>query len=379
MAAPVAPDVLGRQVDRLAADLHELSGQVADEASAIVRDPAWAASSAVGRLDVYLTGSGDSHHAARAAEMAFETYGGVACEAVSAQRFADYAGPALPLRAGRSVVLVGSASGNSPQALAAARAAREHGGWTVAIVGRRDSPLASETDQVLVIEPPELERSPGIRTYQATLLGLFALALALADRRGTRPAGEPAAGVRLAGLADDVERTARMIKGLCERVAEEIASAPTLLLLGGGPALGTAMFAAAKLVEAAGLAAQAQDLDEWWHVERRALPADMPVFVIAPPGRSHRRAGHVVAAARRLGRRVIVVAQEHDAALARHAHAVLPVPASVPEEFSPLLYHVFAGYTAAVAAQLRGRMAFQDDPGDLPSTLEECGDAAGLG
>jgi glucosamine--fructose-6-phosphate aminotransferase (isomerizing) len=40
---------------------------------------------------------------------------------------------------------------------------------------------------------------------------------------------------------------------------------------------------------------------------------------------------------------------------------MLPVRGSVREEFSPLLYHVFAGYTACYLAGELGRMPFQAD------------------
>ena len=150
-----------------------------------------------------------------------------------------------------------------------------------------------------------------------------------------------------------------------------IADTPTLVMVVSGPSYGTALFSAAKVVEAAGIFALGQDLEEWWHVERVAYPVDMPVFVIAPPGRSHWRAGDLAATARALGRRVIAVTHKDDTEVTRHAHAVLPVQGEVREEFSPLLYHLFAGYVASYVAERLGRLLFQGDRPELLQSVNE--------
>jgi glutamine---fructose-6-phosphate transaminase (isomerizing) len=364
--ASVAPDVLIRQVERLAADLSELSGPVAAQVQGMLGNHGWS------RVDdLYLIGAGDSHHAGHAAEMAFETISGIACKAISAQRFADYGAPSLALRPGRPVVIGASASGRTPEVVAAMERAREHGARTIAVTGGRDSPAARAADDHIVLELPDLARSPGIRTYQATLLGLLVIAVELSAVRRTGSGDRPEAlRKELAALAGPLEETAATQRERCRAVAELTATSPTVAVLGGGPNLGTALFSAAKLVEALGVAAMAEDLDEWWHVGRRVSPADRPLFVVAPPGRSHARAVQVAAAARRLGRRVIAVVDRQDAAVTRHANAVLPVAGQVREEFSPLLYHLFAGYTAAFVAQRLGRRIFQDDLTGLPRTLE---------
>ena len=121
----------------------------------------------------------------------------------------------------------------------------------------------------------------------------------------------------------------------------------------------------------AGIFALGQDLEEWWHVERFAYPVAMPVFVIAPPGRSHWRAGDLAATARALGRRVIAVTHKDDTAVTRHAHAVLPVHGAVREEFSPVLYHLFANYVASYVAARLGRALFQSDRPELLQSVNE--------
>jgi glucosamine--fructose-6-phosphate aminotransferase (isomerizing) len=297
----------------------------------------------------------------------------VTCVPLRARRFVDYGAawmrPAAPQQ---TLVIATSAAGGTQRGVQAIERAKAHGALTLALTGTPNSAVTQVAERTLVVEVPPKERSPGIRTYQASLLGLLLVAIELGAMRNTSPP-DAANGLRheLVALADVVDATTNAIKGRCREVADLIADTPTLVMVGSGPSYGTALFSAAKVVEAAGLFAMGQDLDEGWHVERFAYPIEMPVLVIAPPGRSHWRAGDLAATARGLGRRVIAVVHKDDTAVARHAHAVLPVQGEVREEFSPLLYHLFASYVASYLAARLGRALFQSDRPDLLQSVEE--------
>jgi glutamine---fructose-6-phosphate transaminase (isomerizing) len=153
-------------------------------------------------------------------------------------------------------------------------------------------------DRSLVVDLPNPERSPGTRTYQASLLGMLLIAIRLAETR-TPACSADRLRQEITGLADAIEATARAIRDRCRQVAAQIATAPVVTVVGSGPGYGTALFAAAKIIEASGVYASGQDLEEWSHV----------------------------------------------------GHAVLPVHGTIREEFSPLLYHLFADYTACYLAQ----------------------------
>jgi glucosamine--fructose-6-phosphate aminotransferase (isomerizing) len=114
-------------------------------------------------------------------------------------------------------------------------------------------------------------------------------------------------------------------------------------------------------VEAASVFAVGQDLEEWNHVEKFALPHDVPTFIIAPPGRSYWRAIELARQAHQLGRRVVAVTQEGDTDIAPLADFVFPVMGKVREEFSPLLYHIAANLFASYLAENLGRKLFQAD------------------
>jgi glucosamine--fructose-6-phosphate aminotransferase (isomerizing) len=72
-----------------------------------------------------------------------------------------------------------------------------------------------------------------------------------------------------------------------------------------------------------------------------------------------------------LGRRVIAVTHKDDTEVTRHAHIVLPVHSEVREEFSPLLYHLFASYVASYLAERLGRSLFQSDRPELLQSVNE--------
>jgi len=49
----------------------------------------------------------------------------------------------------------------------------------------------------------------------------------------------------------------------------------------------------------------------------------------------------------------------------KHAQFLLPVAGQVPDEYSPLVYHVPANYFACTLAQILGRMPFMQDNDDV--------------
>jgi len=368
MMEPLKPEVMIRQVEGLAGDLQALTTPFAQRIRAILTPSEWQAVH-----KVYLTGDGDSYHASCAAEMAFETIADVACAPLSAQRFLDYGAAWMrPTAPHQPLVIATSASGGTKRVVQAIERAKEHDALTIALTGTPNSAVTQAADRTIVVELPHRERSPGIRTYQASLLGMLLVAIQLGEIH-SKYSQEEANALRqeLAALADAVDATTAAIKGRCREIAEMIAATPTMVMGGSGPSYGTALFSAAKVVEAAGIFAMGQDLEEWWHVERFAYPLDMPVFVIAPPGRSHWRAGDLAAMARALGRRVIAVTHKDDTEVTRHAHAVLPVHGETREEFSPLLYHLFASYVASYLATRLGRAPFQSDRPELLQSVNE--------
>ena len=173
---------------------------------------------------------------------------------------------------------------------------------TAALVGNPESRVANAAQKVISSQIPELGRSPGIRTYTASLMGLTSLAIRIGEIKGTYHMNQ-ANEIRqeIVDMADMVEETIQASYDVAEAAAAACAKAPFISYAGSGPGLGSAMFSSAKVVEASGVFAVGQDLEEWAHVERFAYPLDFPVFIVAPPGKGYWRALELAKAVKVMG------------------------------------------------------------------------------
>lgn len=316
---------------------------------------------------LYLVGDGDSFHASLASEMIFESIARINCEPISAMRFLEYTADFIPTNFPNDTLVVGtSASGGTQRVAQSLDRAQKKSPYiiTAALTGNPESLVAKSAQRVLSAVIPDMGRSPGIRTYAASLMNLFLLAIRIGELKNQYHNTE-ANSMRkeMVDLSVVIEKTIPMLERPTSEAAEAFKGAPVMMFLGSGPSYGTAMFSAAKVVEAAGIFAMPQDLEEWAHVERFTYPLDTPTVVIAPPGRSYGRALDLVKTAKQIKRRIIAVVREGDTEIAPLADFVFPVAGDVREEFSPLVYHVAANLFAMKLAEGLGRTLFQtSDP-----------------
>lgn len=296
---------------------------------------------------VFLTGCGDSYHAPVNAELAFELLAGIPCEPMTAMQFARYAVPFLP-EGKQTLVTAVSVSGAVSRTIEALRLSRHKQVTTAAITGSRTTPLAKEAAIVIETAVPPLPDElkgvivPGARSYFASQLALYLLAIHLGQNSG-RLTSQQAANLRaeLAAAAPAIAQTVANGHNLARQLAQEWHSADHLVFCGAGPNFGTAMFGAAKILEATGETAVPQDTEEWAHLQYfgRTAPKGMvtPTILINANGPDTSRALEIATAAQTIGRRVAVIAPAHTPlAQSPHADAVFALP-PVRECFSPLL------------------------------------------
>jgi glucosamine--fructose-6-phosphate aminotransferase (isomerizing) len=305
---------------------------------------------------VHLVGAGDSLYASQAAAHAFRTRG-FSTRAVPAEALLHEWSVPAHVRPEEELVVGVSASGRTERVVEVLERAGALGLLRVAVSGQADSPLVDVADESLVVAVGNLERAPGLRTYQASLIGLLGIAAWL--RRAAT--GQLFACARLLpeNVAAHVAQTLTELRAPVQRVAERLVDMQTLMVLGTGPSAGTAGFSAAKIMETNGLLAHAQDLEEWRHVERFVGPRDFPVIVLGPEGATSRRVRSTAATATALGRRCVLIHPVADPASARDAWEALAVPGDVSEELSPVLYHVPVSMLAAELADHTGRPPFR--------------------
>ncbi len=311
--------------------------------------------------EIFITGCGDSHNAGVAAEMAFDTLAGIPTHPLPAMQFSRYAIRALRRDFPRSPLVVGiSTSGEVSRTIEALTLARQQGALTVALTGNSESRAARAAEKVLAVSTESYGRSPGVRTYAMSLLSLYLLAIRLGEvaARYTQAEADDLRA-ELLGTADTIEATIAASAQAAVAIGRETGAAPNFVFVGSGPNYATALFGAAKMVEAAGKHVIGQEMEEWAHLQYFSKEAETPTVLIAPPGESHDRAAELAQVMRHLGRRLIAVVAADDRAIAPLADAVLPIRGAVRELFSPLVSCVPVELLAAVVSHASGEPYFR--------------------
>ena len=319
---------------------------------------------------VYVTGCGDSHHAALASELAFEALAGRPTEPMSALQFARYAvGYLPPTGPGTNLVIGVSVSGEVARTTEALRLARQAGATTLALTATPGSRLAGAAELVVLSTTPPFPDPPGVhtprvRSYLASQLGLLLMAVRIGEVRGHLDWGAATAMRRdILALADAAQRTVDGCDQRARALAEEWRDADDFVFVGGGPNYATALFCAAKVLEASGDGAVGQDTEEWAHLQFFARTTATPTFFITPGGRDLSRATEVAVAAKAIGRRVVAVAPASASTLREVATHLLPLAEGVPEMFSPLLAAIPGELFAAYRAEILGEPFFRPSGG----------------
>jgi len=311
---------------------------------------------------IVLTGCGDSHMAGLASELAFEQIAGVPTDALTAMQAGRYAAPYFDRMFPRNPLVVGiSVSGTVARTREALVMARKSGALTVALTGNPASPLASAAEKILACVVPDFAAAPGVRSYRISLLALYLLAIRIAEIRGRLTQDEAnAMRSQLKGTADSIAATIAAIKDPARQLAEVAAKHHNFVFVADGPNYATALFSAAKLMEAAGRHAAGQDTEEWAHLQYFVNddPAT-PTFIISPGGRGHGRAAELIEPLKRIGRTIVAVVPEGDTAIAGSADWVLPVVGAVPEIFSPMVYAVAGELFSAHLSEAIGEPPFR--------------------
>jgi len=249
---------------------------------------------------ILLTGCGDSHHAAIGLEMAFRLWSGRMVRSGPAMQVGRYLIPHLSVRAKKTLVVGISNSGEVARTIESVELAAQVGAPTLAITPSPKSTLAKATDACIFIAPI-MSSGPGLLSYLASLLMGFALCAMLSDEAGR---AEIRDGVESIVRSFDQWHSQEQSKGM--QLAEEIQGREACVFVGAGPAYGSALFSAAKVIEAAGVPAWGQELEEWAHLEYFCEPAGIPTWMLTTQGMAADREEEVIEAARVIGRHVVV-------------------------------------------------------------------------
>lgn len=312
---------------------------------------------------LFVTGCGDSHHAALAAEWAFEALAGVPTEPMTALQFARYAAAYTPPA---SVVIGVSVSGGVSRTAEALRLANQAGAATIALTADPDGLVGRAAQQTLLVQAPPFPEppgmvTPGVRSYIANQIALFLIAAHLGEARGRLSAGDADRTRReLLSLADAAEQTIAAGDDAARSLAYEWIDANEFVFTGGGPNFAAALFSAAKVLEASGDPALGQDTEEWAHLQYFAKAAATPTFIISAGERDRSRAAEVAVAARTIGRRVAAVTPSTSTRLIAAATRTLPFAGGVREMFTPVISAIPCELFAAYRSEAIGEPFFRN-------------------
>jgi len=304
---------------------------------------------------IFLAGCGDSYYTGLACELAIEQFAGLPAEPMSSLHFSRYSIDFVPPH---SVLFGISNSGRVSRSIEAVILAREAGMETVAITGNPGSPITSEAHLTLGVKIPAI--SPGVRSYTISLLTTLLTALYLGECRGTVSA-EKATQLRseLREVADLMEETNGALINQCQSLAETLEKEDLFIFVGGGPNYATALFSAAKIVEACGSHASGQDIEEWAHIEYFNTVRETPTIVFSAPGRCYDRTLELLPAIKGIGRNTIAIAESQDSKVVNLSTSRLSIKGKVREAFSPLLYSLPGEFLACFLAELKKEQFFR--------------------
>ena len=249
---------------------------------------------------IYLTGCGDSYHAAVGLHMAFRLWSRCWVGSVPAMQLGRYMLPDFSETAQKTLVIGISNSGEVARTLEAIELAREIGINTLAMTSAVGSSLARAAHQCLHV-PSTSHSGPGLLSYLASLMTGFMLCAAIAEDEVHDLIVDA-----IRQIVTDIEPWLLQEESVGINFADQVGERVPIVFLGAGPAFGSAMFSAAKAIEAAGVPAWAQDLEEWAHLEYFCEPDSMPTWILMTYGRAKSREQEVLEAARVIGRKLAI-------------------------------------------------------------------------
>jgi glucosamine--fructose-6-phosphate aminotransferase (isomerizing) len=281
---------------------------------------------------IMIIACGTAYHAGLVGKYAIERLARMAVDidVASEWRYRD------PVIGPGTLAIVISQSGETADTLAALRTAREGGAHILAITNVVGSSVDREADSVLyTYAGPEMAVA-STKAYTTQLMLMYLLALSLAEARGTLPIAERAR------LIDHLQRLPEQMKTVLEQfprirdVSARFHGVHSMLYLGRGVNVPTALEGALKLKEISYIHAEGYPAGEMKHGPIALITPECPTVAIAMPGVVYEKMlSNILEVKARLGH-VIAIGAESDTELSKYADDIIPVP-STDELFTPIL------------------------------------------
>jgi glucosamine--fructose-6-phosphate aminotransferase (isomerizing) len=280
---------------------------------------------------VVTCGRGSSDHAATFAKYLIETRARTPVASYAPSISSLYATPWRKLEG--ALFLAISQSGQSPDILISARAAKASGALVVAVVNDPGSPLAEEAEVVVPMLAGGEQSVAATKSFIASLMAILGIT--------AHWTGEP--DLR-AALAQAPQALAKAWKLDWSAALAPLKGASNLFVLGRGLTLAIAQEAALKLKETCGLHAEAHSAAEVKHGPMALVGPGFPVLMLAGSGEGSEAFGALAKEFAESGAPVIMAGGAHKGTL------TLPSLARLHPALEPLaLIQSFYGLAAALS------------------------------
>ncbi|MDQ0726291.1 glutamine--fructose-6-phosphate transaminase (isomerizing) [Microbacterium sp. W4I20] len=306
----------------------------------------------IGINRVIITACGTASYAALVGKYAIEQWARVAVDVELAHEF-RYRDPVI----GADTLVVSiSQSGETMDTLMAVKYARERGARTLSVCNTQGATIPRESDAVVYTHAGPEVAVASTKAFSAQITALLLLGLHMGRVRGT-----------VADASTDVEELLSLpdkIASVLEREQEHVtqlagwmADTRSVLFLGRHVGYPIALEGALKLKEISYIHAEGFAAGELKHGPIALIEPGQPVFVLVPSPRHsalvHSKVVSNIQEIRARGARVIVIAEEGDAAVLPFADEVIHIPLA-GAMFEPLLAVVPLQIFAMALATAKG-------------------------
>ncbi|MBT2485016.1 MULTISPECIES: glutamine--fructose-6-phosphate transaminase (isomerizing) [unclassified Microbacterium] len=306
----------------------------------------------VGINRVIITACGTASYAALVGKYAIEQWARVAVDVELAHEF-RYRDPVI----GEDTLVVSiSQSGETMDTLMAVKYARERGARTLSVCNTQGATIPRESDAVVYTHAGPEVAVASTKAFSAQITALLLLGLHMGRVRGTvADASEDVA--ELAALPEKVARVLESEQEHVTQLAGWMADTRSVLFLGRHVGYPIALEGALKLKEISYIHAEGFAAGELKHGPIALIEPGQPVFVLVPSPRHsalvHSKVVSNIQEIRARGARVIVIAEEGDAAVLPFADEVIHIPLA-GAMFEPLLAVVPLQIFAMALATAKG-------------------------
>ncbi len=306
----------------------------------------------VGINRVIITACGTASYAALVGKYAIEQWARVAVDVELAHEF-RYRDPVI----GADTLVVSiSQSGETMDTLMAVKYARERGARTLSVCNTQGATIPRESDAVVYTHAGPEVAVASTKAFSAQITALLLLGLHMGRVRGV----VTDASTDVEELAALPEKVAKVLESEHEHVSQLagwMADTRSVLFLGRHVGYPIALEGALKLKEISYIHAEGFAAGELKHGPIALIEPGQPVFVLVPSPRHsalvHSKVVSNIQEIRARGARVIVVAEEGDAAVLPFADEVIHIPLAGPM-FEPLLAVVPLQIFAMALATAKG-------------------------